>query len=92
MTFFAQTSDGEVFWTNDEWYLGGSPIAIVKILTFADGTPRLLSPTGPEITPDVSNPVDMALTIEHLYPDAKFSGDVPDTTKIFPPEESGWVY
>lgn len=81
MMFTAQTVDGTVGWIDQETYLFGNPLITLKLRQigetgFYDGW------TGPLIQVDLADPKLVKLALDFLYPDATFSGDVPNTDGI----------
>lgn len=91
MSFQAQTSDGKLTWIDEPDYWIGSPVAIVKIANLTDG-PTLLTPTGPVVQLDLGNPAHAKYAVELLYPEATFTGDVPESPQFYEPAEPGLVY
>lgn len=91
MSFQAQTKDGKLTWIDEPDYWIGSPVAIVKIRNFTEG-PALLTPTGPVVQLDLGNPAHAKYAVELLYPEASFTGDVPESPQFYEPAEPGLVY
>lgn len=91
MMWQAQTTDGSVTWFDAKPYWFGNAYIITRVKELTQG-PTLLTWTGPEVQLDLTNPAEAKYAVELLYPEAAFTGDVPESPQFYEPAEPGTIY
>ncbi len=72
-TWTASGSDWEIEWTRYEPHLRGTPEIVIEVQRYVFASEELaVTPTGPWIKADLSDPMAVVVAISSLYSDVAF--------------------